>query len=269
MPETWSTRTVVEIALACLVEAAVWAVIQDLPMGVRLLTVGLGAAAFLALHFGGQSERYWRGLYGLAAILTICVLGIIIYAATSPQKISTASSLSPTAKMTPPADTHALAEYHLKYAPRDLTLYDLFESDFSGSQKIGGNWQASQPDGLEISITQWVVIDLERNTKVLEFYIPYWDDTVGVCVAIANKYQNALKQADEMGFMTQKGASALHSSKDAVFSGMIFIYHEKELTPEEIGQLTSLFKQRGVEVDFRSGSYLSIRKLEAMETPAP
>lgn len=156
------------------------------------------------------------------------------------------------------------AREHLK-DPKKLTLHDLFLTDFPGTQKAGGHWTLSRSNkSAAVVIEECAVINLETNTKLIEVYIPYFEDTYGVCVTVANTYEKVLAQADEF-VMSQKpwGGSALHSSKEAVFSKTIFIYHESEMRPEQIGDLTKLFDAKGLHVDFRGSSYLSFRKMQA------
>jgi hypothetical protein len=117
--------------------------------------------------------------------------------------------------------------------------------------------------GKIVSIEQYVALDLERGTKLIQFYIPVWNDTFNVCISFLDNYRKALEDADLVSFSSKGiGDSDINSSKDLSFAGRIFIYHESELTAEQLGDLTRLYKSNNLYVQLRSSSYLSFKKLQ-------
>jgi len=182
------------------------------------------------------------------------------------EKIAVESSGTQDTEYTPPKDSPAWPNYqaqkHLR-EPRSLTLYDLFLTDFPGSQRIGQNWKVTNPKG-SLNIQYFSVIDLERRSKLLTFYIPVWQSMHDLCAYIFDQINSRNLTMPEEINMSQKGIgdSNVSTSKEAVFSGRIFIYHETELSAEEIGDLTKLYKTKNLDVQFRSSSYLSFRKMQ-------
>lgn len=152
------------------------------------------------------------------------------------------------------------AREHLA-SPIRLTLYDLFLTDFSGAQKAGGHWSMSNSTNRNLAVEQFVVLDLERGTKFIQFYIPRWEDTFNVCVALSDLYEKALAEAEQVEFSGKDpGDTDVSSSKDTVFSKTVFVYHESELTAEQIGVLSKLYRDKGLRVQFRGSVYLFFKK---------
>ncbi len=155
------------------------------------------------------------------------------------------------------------ARQHLR-KPEKLTLYDLFLTDFSGSQMIGRSGPVNTPDG-QIKIEYFFIIDLERRSKLLEFYIPWSHHTSDLCIDISDLINSQIltlpKDADVNISQKGIGDSNVSTSNEAIFSGRVFIYHETELLAEEIGDLTKLYKTKNLAVQFRSTSYLSFKKM--------
>ena len=180
----------------------------------------------------------------------------------SPSAPSPVTSAPPIPSKDSPAWPNYIANKHLSEDPRSLTLYDLFLTDFKGSQKIGTKIKfTDNRNGRTVTVEEFAVINLERNTQILEFYIPFRDDTYRIAANLSNDYQRFLSH-DVV--MSQKGDSDLNSSQTAVFTGVIFIYNESELSAEQVGNLTKSFQDQGAKVQFRSASYLSNRKLQLL-----
>ncbi|MFQ5696057.1 MAG: hypothetical protein ACE5HB_08715, partial [Terriglobia bacterium] len=78
------------------------------------------------------------------------------------------------------------------------------------------------------------------------------------------QYNFILEKAPQL-LIEQKnpGDSSTVSTKEAVFSNRIFVYHETYLPPEKTVELAKVYSGRGVSVIFRSVDYLATKKLEA------
>jgi len=162
-----------------------------------------------------------------------------------------------------PAWPYYEAKEHLT-DPTKLTLHDLFMTDFQdGNQTIEDRRTLVSPSGRAVVVERRVVLDLQGGTKLIQFYIPVWHDTYNVCAVISDDHDTLLREADEFT-ITSKGIgdSTVTSSKDLRFTGRIFIYHETELTAEQIGDLTKIYRSKGVYVQLRSSTYLSFRKMQ-------
>jgi hypothetical protein len=157
---------------------------------------------------------------------------------------------------------------HFDDIPADkLTLHDLFIYDFShenNTNKVGGGWTlAANKTGAKLRVTYFVIFKMDSNSKHLQFFVPFTQDIYNVCVDLSAFYPKALKEANEFG-ITGKGRagdSTLNNSKEAVFTGRIFIYSEADLASEELGKLTTFYKSKNLKLQFRSNDYLEHEKL--------
>ena len=85
-----------------------------------------------------------------------------------------------------------------------------------------------------------------------------------MCAYLADFSKKIFEDGSLVTF-TQKGIgdSQISSSKQIPFNGRIFIYNETEIMAEQIGDLTKMYRARSLDVQFRSSSYLSFRKMQA------
>lgn len=157
---------------------------------------------------------------------------------------------------------------HFDAIPADkLTLHDLFLHDFGdeiNTDKIGGGWKLrANKTGTPLHVTYFVILKMDSNSKYLQFFVPYTQDIYNVCVDLSKFYPRALQEAGRFGIAGrgQVGDSTLNSSKQAVFTGRIFIYSEADLGSEELGKLTTLYRANDLQLQFRSNDYLENQKL--------
>jgi hypothetical protein len=54
----------------------------------------------------------------------------------------------------------------------------------------------------------------------------------------------------------------MHHSNALKFTGRIFIYHEDDLSTEQLGSLITLYKSHGLTPDFRGPNYREIKWLQ-------
>lgn len=149
--------------------------------------------------------------------------------------------------------------------PDKLTLHDLFLTDFASSDtkyQTGFTLRNDQT-GAETHI-EWIAAwKLETGNELLLIYVPFTVETHGLCIAVADRYKDLLKEAHAPE-VTQKspGDSNTLSSKTLVFSNRIFVYHENNMSIAEIADLTKVYESRGVTIVLRSTDYLQNKKLE-------
>ncbi|MHB8413123.1 MAG: hypothetical protein ACYDDI_14415 [Candidatus Acidiferrales bacterium] len=158
---------------------------------------------------------------------------------------------------------------HFEEIPADkLTLHDLFLHDFGdevNTDKIGGGWKlVANKTGTSLRVSYFVILKMDSNSKYLQFFVPYTQDIYNVCVDLSKFYPRALQEAGRFGIAGrgQVGDSTLNSSKQAVFTGRIFIYSEADLGSEELGKLTALYRAKSLQLQFRSNDYLENEKLK-------
>jgi hypothetical protein len=50
------------------------------------------------------------------------------------------------------------------------------------------------------------------------------------------------------------------SSKDAVFTGLIFVYYEGELSEQQLAELLKLYEEKNLKATFRGQPYVAYRR---------
>jgi hypothetical protein len=149
----------------------------------------------------------------------------------------------------------------------DLRLEDLFFHDFAtetNTSKDYGGWLLRRnSNGQNIHIMYFVVVKMDSNSKFLQFFVPFTDDAYTLIEDIANThYKRALDNKNQAIFRgrAQTGDSTLNDSRNAVFTGRVFVYSEADLNAEDLGKLTALYKERGLLLQFRSATYLETQQ---------
>jgi hypothetical protein len=156
------------------------------------------------------------------------------------------------------------SEWRLEKKPDDLVLRDLFLTDFKSVQQRAYG-AVFVDDNKQISVQYAINVEPALRTKFLSFYIGRQDHhTAEICEYLSEKYRWILDNAPQL-LIEQKnpGDSGTTSTKDAQFSGRIFVYHETYLPAEVTVKLTGIYKTRGLSAIFRSTDYLSSKKMEA------
>ena len=155
---------------------------------------------------------------------------------------------------------------HMPINPATLSLEDLFFRDLSSTMSVyGGKTFHSQKFG-NIHIRTCSSVDLGRNVITVGYYIPFWNDTAKLVKDLFSLLDVRQLIKDDLVIRAETkepGDSDTRSSSDAVFSGIVYIYHEKEMSAEDIGALTKIYTSKSIRVQFRSQSYLEVTKLKA------
>ena len=161
------------------------------------------------------------------------------------------------------------ANCRVKYAPEQITLYDLFLTDFaeleSGTMVDFGNFNLTNSVTKKSTIVGYEVIDqLGPSTRFLAFYIRPSSETVGLATAISYRYQIALDSWIQKGtFSTQNpGDSEQMTSKTLTFTKRIYIYHETYIPLLDKVKISDSFRARGLSVILRSSDYLTSKRME-------
>jgi hypothetical protein len=150
------------------------------------------------------------------------------------------------------------------------TLLELFKSDFSNLMKLSNEITASigNTDGTfayNILVKDSVYLDYNANIKFYSFYIPKSPDnqSFNFCTHLAKEYPNIIsKLSDSVTTSAKDPGDPLISSRDLVFSGRIYLYHEDEMTLKQKAELEDLFKANGASIIFRGLDYLQTKWLE-------
>jgi hypothetical protein len=105
---------------------------------------------------------------------------------------------------------------------------------------------------------------MERASKVIQTYIPHSEDTFRICANVINLIPGVLDLSNAISMHGKlTGGTRIASSTDAVFSGLVFIYHEDEMDAEQLGDLTRMYKTCGYKAEFRSQGHLAHKRGQA------
>jgi hypothetical protein len=156
------------------------------------------------------------------------------------------------------------AEKHIE------TLLELYKSDFSNLVKLPNEITASfgNTDGTfayNILVKVSISFDYNANIKFYSFYVPKSPDnqSFNFCTHLAKEYPNIINKISESVTTSAKEPGGpLISSRDLVFSGRIYLYHEDEMTLKQKAELEDLFKANGASVIFRGLDYQQTRWLQ-------
>jgi hypothetical protein len=155
------------------------------------------------------------------------------------------------------------AEWRIQNRPDDLQLRDLFLTDFkSVQQKTYG--AVFVDDDKRISVKYSINIELSTRSKFLAFYVARDDQhTAEICEYLATHYQWILDNAPQL-LVEQKspGDSGTITTKEAIFSKRIYVYHETYLPAEATVRVTTVYKNHDLSPIFRSTDYLATKKME-------
>jgi hypothetical protein len=201
-------------------------------------------------------------------------------AQTKPAEVDAArpsGDLPPSGKQFPPPSDHRFSPLvaqnentnpNLPINPNTVTLRDLFLRDDGGeSQWCTVNHLKYSESGKQFEVAYCVAWHSASNTKWIKVFIPSLPETAEIVTAVSDitLYKDIIPDPAKDVVVSQKqpGESTITSDKDAKFSGRLFVYHENELTAEELGDLTKLYSSKSLSVQFRGNAYLIYRQAEA------
>jgi hypothetical protein len=156
-----------------------------------------------------------------------------------------------------------------KHVDRPKTLFELFNTDFSNLLKLSSEVTATigNTDGTSHNIAAKVSVysDYIANSKFYSFYIPKSpvNQSFDVCTRLAKEYPNIInKISDSVITSTKEPGGPSISSRDLVFSGRIYLYHENDMSLKQKAELEDLFKANGAHIIFRGPDYQQTRLLQ-------
>jgi hypothetical protein len=157
-------------------------------------------------------------------------------------------------------------------------MHELFQEDFN---KLGAGLGSGigmafaprgmeRPDGGKIDVEGQLFIDSNSATKFVAFFLPRSPYALEACVFLADNYDKVIP-VEGLQMETHQPGQGPMSSAQFPFSGRIFIYHENPFTPEEIGALYGLYKQKNLLLELRGNDYLQFElyRREAAKAALP
>src|ERR1041384_5059085 len=108
-------------------------------------------------------------------------------------------------------------------------------------------------------------MDHGGNSKYFGFYVPASPLTYAVCQVLSDEFKPLTDRLSHDTSVTSRSLGDTDSTKSSglVFSGRIYIYHEDDLSTVQLADLIKLYKQKGLDVQFRGPQYVVTRALIA------
>jgi hypothetical protein len=145
--------------------------------------------------------------------------------------------------------------------PERLTLHKLFLEDFNGPS-LGFGFaprELAGDHGERISVEARLFIELEAGSKFVSIYVPQSPFAYGACEFLADSYQEV--GGLNLFHLEVPGPTGTIFTERFKFSGRIFIYHEANFTPEQIGDLYRLYKGKDLLLELRGQGYVATQTL--------
>jgi len=138
------------------------------------------------------------------------------------------------------------------------TLETLFQTDFRQFLKVQKTIDVTLLNGQKIQMRIAIPEDIEANSMFLMAYIPRSPHTFLICVSLSGEAEKIVKDLSSEAEVRYKwpGESSQKTSKTLKFSGRVYAYHEDELSPRQLVDLTDFFLSKGLLVQFRSEEYV-------------
>ena len=157
----------------------------------------------------------------------------------------------------PPTFASQLTPNAAQSSNSDSNLKDALISDLSGGTlRVWADFPYRP--GVTVYVASFT--DSREGAQFLGAYIPKTDDTVALAEEIIKQHIDILKRLAPGKNEVQgisKGQYEPESTDQAVFTGRIFIYHEKLLTGRELQSIDDLARAQGVNVVLRSPAWLT------------
>jgi len=155
-----------------------------------------------------------------------------------------------------------------KAAPlTNLTLHDLYLKDFHDwSTSMRKTIAIAVPNGEPVNVETFVAAENDPPSKVMGFYVGPEYYTYAICVALADQQTDVLKWYDSShnsALNKVPGDSDISSTDSIAFSGLVYIYIDFDFTAEQKGELTKLYKGKGLILRLRSSDYLAFNRQKA------
>lgn len=144
------------------------------------------------------------------------------------------------------------------------TLKDYFDTDFTRVLNTAQpfNWQLREATG---QVTVRMHFDFDANATFLSCYLPANATTTSLCDALVTRVNELLTVGDGLEVQMGLPGERQRSSRELRFAGRLFIYHEADLTDDELDGIRGRASDQGVNVQFRGPQFVEGRA--ALERP--
>jgi hypothetical protein len=159
----------------------------------------------------------------------------------------------------------------LASAPKLQGLHDLFKNDFD-LLSLDRALTITIEEGsgaLTLDVEFRILSNFEANSDFIAVYVPRTTDPIPVCRYFADAYRHIYDDLKASLLASARNPGDLNAvdTKDLVFSGRIYIYHENEINLEQLGVLSAWYRARKLDVQFRGPAYQQARFVQQLATP--
>lgn len=149
---------------------------------------------------------------------------------------------------------------------KPLTILKLFECDFVdiGHTNVTFAYKLENT-GIPITIKAKQFTMYDQNSKFLSFYISRPTTVYEVASFIAHNYEHFLNEIEKHNGIVavkQPGDSDRINTMDLVNSKRVFVYHEDDLSSEQIYTLKKTYEDSGLSLILRGRDYLNAQVVE-------
>ena len=152
-----------------------------------------------------------------------------------------------------------------------IALFKLFQTDFSGTDRICIDWaplkfdrinkSSSQVEG-QILIHIRQCINFAARSHFLVLLIPSSPHTFESAISLSSEYRQILSHLGGIVLKPKNPGEEIATSEDIPFGKSIVLYHEDALTYEQLGAISAAFKQNEINVQLRGLDYLQSQILQ-------
>ena len=171
-------------------------------------------------------------------------------------------------------ETHPIDfSYQFRQPPSNLTLRDLFESDFPDAVMKGReDYSFTLPNGQEVIVTKQLYLDAKHREKFVGFFVPSFapnsHKTEDVCLYLASHYDAALEMKHQKIKAFSVGGE-ITNPEELAFVRRVYIYHQDILNARESSEIEKRFRAHGASAVLRGPEYLSLSVLSRLNVKPP
>ncbi|HLJ22226.1 MAG TPA: hypothetical protein VKU84_18605, partial [Stellaceae bacterium] len=155
--------------------------------------------------------------------------------------------------------------------PKQQGLRDLFGSDFNlpSLDRTLTVTVGEGSDTLTLDVEFRILSSIAANSDFIAVYIPMTTDPIPVCRYFADACQQIYDElkAPILASARNPGDPNAGKSKNLVFSRRIYLYHENEISLEQMSVLSASYRARELDVQFRGPAYRETRSQQQLATP--
>jgi hypothetical protein len=148
------------------------------------------------------------------------------------------------------------------------TLEQLFKTDFERTMRTHSELSLTAPGAVTDKIMIQIYYDMDAGTYFIWFYIPMSPRTADAIRYLADGYQAPSEKLRQGVEVVSRDPADTTSRKfsEFIFSRRIYIYHEVDLSVQDIAELDTLYRTKNLILQLRGRQYQTTRWLQKSAT---